>query len=596
MKYCISILLIIFILFIKCDKNGSDPYVPDPVPTVPNAPNLTAPSDGSSTTDNTPYFNWSDPTYAVSYHIQIDDLSSFPSPVIDQTNLSNSSYTVSPTLSNDTWYWRVRAKNDAGAWGSWSSIWSFTVNTVSDPISPNTSITGGPSGTINYDDVQFTYTGSDNITSVSNLVYSYRLTGYSSSWSSYSGSTTKSYSNLSNGSYAFEVKAKDEAGNIDSSPASRSFTINVPDPVDSISPNTSITGGPSGTINYDDVQFTYTGSDNITSVSNLVYSYRLTGYSSSWSSYSGSTTKSYSNLSNGSYAFEVKAKDEAGNIDSSPASRSFTINVPDPVPSAPTLSSPSNGSTITDDTPYFNWNDPTYATGYHIQVDDASSFYSLVIEYTNLAGSNFNTPSNESLDSDTYYWRVRAHNSAGTWGDWSDVWHFTVDLPPVLLDVTVGAYADAYVSQELPNNNFGSEGTLAISSGGSGMMHSYIDFDIDWIPTGAIVDDAELRLYPVSLTDYGYVAVARASASWIESSITWNNAPGWVSPVVTSTPSGNNQWWEINVTSIVEEWVTNGDYNRGFFLEGSSGLIMVHSRNSGSSSYRPKLFVQYHIP
>jgi hypothetical protein len=495
-KYCISILLIIFILFIKCDKNGSDPYVPDPVPTVPNAPNLTAPSDGSSTTDNTPYFNWSDPTYAVSYHIQIDDLSSFPSPVIDQTNLSNSSYTVSPTLSNDTWYWRVRAKNDAGAWGSWSSIWSFTVNTVSDPISPNTSITGGPSGTINYDDVQFTYTGSDNITSVSNLVYSYRLTGYSSSWSSYSGSTTKSYSNLSNGSYAFEVKAKDEAGN----------------------------------------------------------------------------------------------------IDSSPASRSFTINVPDPVPSAPTLSSPSNGSTITDDTPYFNWNDPTYATGYHIQVDDASSFYSLVIEYTNLAGSNFNTPSNESLDSDTYYWRVRAHNSAGTWGDWSDVWHFTVDLPPVLLDVTVGAYADAYVSQELPNNNFGSEGTLAISSGGSGMMHSYIDFDIDWIPTGAIVDDAELRLYPVSLTDYGYVAVARASASWIESSITWNNAPGWVSPVVTSTPSGNNQWWEINVTSIVEEWVTNGDYNRGFFLEGSSGLIMVHSRNSGSSSYRPKLFVQYHIP
>ena len=104
MKYCISILLIIFILFIKCDKNGSDPYVPDPVPTVPNAPNLTAPSDGSSTTDNTPYFNWGNPTYAVSYHIKIDDLNSFPSPIIEQTNLSNSSYTVSSSLNNDTWY------------------------------------------------------------------------------------------------------------------------------------------------------------------------------------------------------------------------------------------------------------------------------------------------------------------------------------------------------------------------------------------------------------------------------------------------------------------------------------------------------------
>ncbi len=94
-----------------------------------------------------------------------------------------------------------------------------------DDNPPDTSITDGPSGTITYNNVTFIYTGSDNVTSTSNLVCSYKLDGYDTNWSSYTTSTLKSYSNLPNGSYTFYVKAKDEAGNVDLSPASSSFMV-----------------------------------------------------------------------------------------------------------------------------------------------------------------------------------------------------------------------------------------------------------------------------------------------------------------------------------------------------------------------------------
>jgi hypothetical protein len=94
-----------------------------------------------------------------------------------------------------------------------------------DTTPPNTTIIGGPSGTITDNDVIFTYTGLDNKTPSANLLYSHILEAYEANWSSYTSSTSKSYSDLPNGSYTFQVRAKDEAGKVDLSPASLSFTV-----------------------------------------------------------------------------------------------------------------------------------------------------------------------------------------------------------------------------------------------------------------------------------------------------------------------------------------------------------------------------------
>jgi len=102
---------------------------------TPSATSLSAPSNGSSTCDTTPYFDWSSVSGATSYHIQVDDNSSFGSPGIDTTT-SNSNYTSGSALSPGTYYWRVRASNSCGD-GSWSPTWSFTI--VSTPAAPSLS-------------------------------------------------------------------------------------------------------------------------------------------------------------------------------------------------------------------------------------------------------------------------------------------------------------------------------------------------------------------------------------------------------------------------------------------------------------------------
>jgi uncharacterized protein (TIGR02145 family) len=212
-----------------------------------------------------------------------------------------------------------------------STYYPFLVVEVADSDStpPSTSITSGPTGTITTSSASFSYTGSDIITSTDNLVYAYRLVGSDSAWSIWTSATSKSYSNLSNGTYTFEVKAKDEAGNEDATPASRSFTVDVGD---STPPTTIITDGPSGTIPYNYPCFSYTGSDNITSTANLVYSWRMVGYnfasSNIWSNWVGGLGGvCYDNMPNGTYTFEVKARDEAGNEDATPASRSFAVSM-----------------------------------------------------------------------------------------------------------------------------------------------------------------------------------------------------------------------------------------------------------------------------
>lgn len=79
----------------------------------------------------------------------------------------------------------------------------------------------------------------------------------------------------------------------------------------------------------------------------LLYSYRLTGLTDTWSSWGPNTFFDYSNLSDGLYTFEVKAKDEAGNI-SSVVTRTFRIGeggevVPSDPPITTTPEVPSSG-------------------------------------------------------------------------------------------------------------------------------------------------------------------------------------------------------------------------------------------------------------
>ena len=81
---------------------------------------------------------WQTPSYTLysgnAYRVQVDDDSSFSS-INKDYYTANTTY--SPTLSDSTWYWKVKAKDSTAIWSDWSSIWSFTLSSTASSPSPS---------------------------------------------------------------------------------------------------------------------------------------------------------------------------------------------------------------------------------------------------------------------------------------------------------------------------------------------------------------------------------------------------------------------------------------------------------------------------
>jgi hypothetical protein len=97
--------------------------------TPPSTPALVSPTNGLHV-ENTPVFDWSDVADAKSYEILVDNDADFSSPEIPVSDVSLSTYTPTITLGNGTYSWKVRAYDNAGNAGSFSSTWTFIVENV----------------------------------------------------------------------------------------------------------------------------------------------------------------------------------------------------------------------------------------------------------------------------------------------------------------------------------------------------------------------------------------------------------------------------------------------------------------------------------
>ena len=107
------------------------------------------------------------------------------------------------------------------------------------------------------------------------------------------------------------VRAIDAAGNADATPATRSFTV------DTIAPDTSVTGGASGATNQTNQSFAFAATENASYECRLDTPAGTGGYSACTS------PQAYTTTANGAYTFSVRATDAAGNADASPATRGF---------------------------------------------------------------------------------------------------------------------------------------------------------------------------------------------------------------------------------------------------------------------------------
>jgi hypothetical protein len=96
---------------------------------------------------------------------------------------------------------------------------------------------------------------------------------------------------------------------------------------------------------------------------------------------------------------------------------------PNPAPAMPTLLSPLDGAKIDSrGEVLLEWNAAEYAVNYQVQ-QGGDCETGVVYEPTSLTSALINV--------EPYllnYWRVRAQNSIGVWGQWSPCWSFSTEL------------------------------------------------------------------------------------------------------------------------------------------------------------------------
>lgn len=96
--------------------------------------------------------------------------------------------------------------------------------------------------------------------------------------------------------------------------------------IDDIAPNTVLTSAPgSAPLTSPRFRFTWAGIDDITPAAQLTFAYKLDN--GNWSAWSTRKEVTITKLRNGTRTFSVRARDAKGNIDTSPATVTFTVKL-----------------------------------------------------------------------------------------------------------------------------------------------------------------------------------------------------------------------------------------------------------------------------
>ena len=162
--------------------------------------------------------------------------------------------------------------------------------------------------------------------------------------------------------------------------------------------------------------------------------------------------------------------------------------------------------------------------------------------------------------------------------------------------VILNPIQDAGIFEDFPDNPYGS------------YAYAFVGYDNGWADTlmqfdltpylGIVVESAYLELYVYS--GWGTIPtdswVDRVAGSWNESTVTWNNSPGYDGNVwfYIGTPTFGD-WFRFEVTGIVETWIDGSFHNYGFyFARDTSTFGGYYFSTKEFTDNHPRLEFNYH--
>lgn len=164
---------------------------------------------------------------------------------------------------------------------------------------------------------------------------------------------------------------------------------------------------------------------------------------------------------------------------------------------------------------------------------------------------------------------------------------------------------DAPVQQGAPNttapDNFylGAGYYSDFPQGANGLVRSYIRFNLSSLPANSTISSATLQLYQAGGSDFPgqtrTVTFYRVTADWNETSITWNNRPGYAEAIGSVTTTYNFQGWlSLDLTNLVKGWVGGSQPNYGLVAIGPESIQGVYRVfASGETDHSPELHINY---
>jgi len=178
---------------------------------------------------------------------------------------------------------------------------------ATDSTPPETLLTANPSDPSSFTSATFGFTGFDNASSVQ---FQCALDG--AAFTSCTSPTV--YSRLGLGSHTFAVRAVDYIGNIDPTPVSFGWTIEAPAP--GVAPDTTIVTAPDVATASTTANFSFSANEE-----NVTFACALDG-----AAFTACTSpQTYSGLAVGAHSFAMRASDDEGNVDATPANFTWTI-------------------------------------------------------------------------------------------------------------------------------------------------------------------------------------------------------------------------------------------------------------------------------
>jgi hypothetical protein len=314
-----------------------------------------------------------------------------------------------------------------------------------------------------------------------------------------------SYTGLADGAHTISVTATDAVGNVGTTPATASWTVDV------TAPDTIIDSAPSGTVSATTASITFHSTE-----ADSTFVCSLDGAAVD----SCTSLASYTGLADGAHTFSVTATDAVGNVDATPATASWTIDATAPdtiIDSAPSGTVSATSASIT-------FHSTEIGSTFECSLDGAA------------AASCTSPASYTGLSDGSHTFSVTATDAAGNTDATPATTSWTVDTtaPDTIIDsAPSGTVSATDASITFHSTEAGS--TFACSLDGAAVAPCASPASYTGLADGA-------HTFSVTATDaVGNVDATPATASWTIDA----TAPD---TIIDSAPSGNVSTTSASIT------------------------------------------------